>query len=243
MAEHETAAPWKLPYPDPLGEFKLGATNFKELAERLTTILAEKLLIVKSYAAAAALKAGELAEQTKAGETFTLPAATTANQIIGVFCSATSCKITTSGGAFIIGDFITAASKTATITLLEGQHVVLQSNGTNWLIIAGEPKREAPYVLKSLSKAEGEGGAEPSATRPALVTFAAKQEENGGWVRLVVTIGGVTIGEATATGESEAAKINPTACVTIETLPGETWKATVTSAKGAPKLAVQTRLR
>lgn len=149
MSDHETAAPWLLPYPDPTGNIKLGATNFKELADRLTTIFKERFLSIVTHAAAYTAVSGELGVQEKAGETTTLPAATTKDRIVGVWCKATSCKITTSGGAFIIGDFITAASKTATITLLEGQHVILQSAGTNWLIVAGESKREQPYSARS----------------------------------------------------------------------------------------------
>src|ERR1035441_6507975 len=118
-------------------------------AKTIDKYLEEHNLTYKAYAGSGTLKSGELAVQGKSGETLTLPAAA-ANAQIGVFCSAaaTSVKVTTSGGAFIFGDFISGT--TATITLATYQHVVLTSDGTNWLIVAGEPKREQAYsVLKA----------------------------------------------------------------------------------------------
>lgn len=190
MPEKETPN-FKFPSPTSVGEVKLGATNIEELANSLDTFLAGKILIFKSYAAGATLKSGEFAEQTKAGETFTLPVATTANRVIGVY-GAAACKVTTSGGAFIIGDFITAASKTATISLAEGQHVVLQSNGTNWIIVAGEPKRQTGYVRTKPLLAEAEAGITPSVTRPASVTVFV--DFFGGEVGALVFVGGEEMG-------------------------------------------------
>jgi hypothetical protein len=184
MPEKETPN-FKFPSPTSVGEVKLGATNIEELANSLDTFLGEKIPIFKSYAAGATLKSGELAEQTKAGETFTLPVATTANRVIGVYAAA-ACKVTTSGGAFIIGDFITAASKTATITLAEGQHVVLQSNGTNWIIVAGEPKREQVYASE-VARVRATAY-EASATRPTQVILSATGKEG-----FVVNVGGVRV--------------------------------------------------
>src|SRR2546430_2689968 len=138
MPPENVTAPWSLPFPSSVGEVKKGATDFEELAVKINTLFNEKFLVFKSYAGPATLKAGELAEQTKTGETFTLPAVT-ANQIIGVWCGTASCKITTSGGAFIYGDFV---EKLGTITLTQNQHVILQSDGASWKIASGEPKRE-----------------------------------------------------------------------------------------------------
>ncbi len=131
MAEKLTAAPWELPYPTSVGEVKLGAKDFEELAERTTAIFKEKVLIVKKYATSETLKSGELAVQEKSGETFTLPAVGTANQIIGIFSAALQINVT--AAANIIGDGVNKAS----VKLAERQHVVLQSNGTNWMIVAG----------------------------------------------------------------------------------------------------------
>jgi hypothetical protein len=211
MPDHETAAPWLLPYPDPTGKAKLGAVDFKELAERLTAIFKEKILIFKSYTGSATLKSGEFAEQAKAGETFTLPAATTANQMIGVYnvVAGTPIKVTTSGGALIFGDFLTGV---ATIQLTVYQHVIFQSVGGNWLIIAGEPKNEAAYASKGYSKAQVEAGVEPSASRRALVTI----------------LGVIASGEVVVTGgESTASKFTTTSSATVLVPAGQKWKSTV----------------
>jgi hypothetical protein len=200
MAEHETAAPWLLPYPDPTGKAKLGALNFKELAERLTAIFKERFLSIATHAASYAAVSGELGVQEKAGETTTLPAATTKDRIVGVFCKAASCKITTSGGAFIQGDFITIASKTATITLLEGQHVILQSDGTNWLIIAGEPLRAAKYsaleAFAPLAAGQKVTWTNPSATREAWVNLTVSCNASASFgVNAQLRVGGVHAGD------------------------------------------------
>jgi hypothetical protein len=169
----KTAAPWEIDYAIPTDEPKVYPEVMKAQSERIALMLKEHVLIYKTYAGAETLKSGELAEQTKAGETFTLPLAATANQIISVFCAATSCKITTSGGATINGDFVSAE---ATITLTKFQHIVVQSTGANWLIIAGEPKLETKYVEKTWTKAEAEAGVEPSANRRSAVVFVTVPE-------------------------------------------------------------------
>ena len=163
-----TAAPWSIPYPEPADEPKVWPALQQTQSERVALMLKEHVPIIKAYTGSATLKSGELAEQKKSGETFTLPAVGTANQIIGVFCSVAACKITTSGGALIYGDFVSAA---ATITLGEWQHVTLQSNGAAWLIVAGEPKREQKYTSKTYTHAEALAGIPISATRLAFVTL------------------------------------------------------------------------
>jgi hypothetical protein len=232
MPEKETPN-FKFPSPTSVGEVKLGATNIEELANSLDTFLAGKILIFKSYAVAASLKAGELAEQTKAGETFTLPVATTANRVIGVYGAAT-CKVTTSGGAFIIGDFITAASKTATITLTEGQHVVLMSNGTNWIIIAGEPKREQKYPAQSQSVVSPTIQ-EPSATRPATVVL--EMVHFGGTSQFNVNVGGVAIGHHVLGNETQNR-----AMITFPVNPGQKWECAF-SGGSAPEVFWTTLLQ
>jgi hypothetical protein len=208
----ETAT-YAIKYPIAGDEVRVAPTEvFQPGAEKIDTVLKEKILIFKPRAASYEAKSGELGEQSSAGATTTLPLAATANQIIGVFCTATSCKITTSGGAFIVGDFITIASKTAIITLTEGQHVVLQSGGTNWAIIAGEPKREQKYVTKTFTKAEGEAGVTPSATRPAVVSVTA-----GGGEFTEGTVGAVQIMETGAGGIKN---------LFFEVPPGQAWKIT-----------------
>jgi hypothetical protein len=221
MAEHETAAPWLLPYPDPTGKAKLGATNFKELAERLTAIFKERFLSIATHAASYTAVSGELGVQEKAGETTTLPAATTKDRIVGVFCKAASCKITTSGGAFIQGDFITIASKTATITLLEGQHVILQSDGTNWFIIAGEPKREQVYgarTARALATAFT-----PSTARPTLVVIDLSLEPTPGFGKNAkVYVNGGLVTELFAGGHTVESGYRMSTSFTVPA--GQTWE-------------------
>jgi hypothetical protein len=93
--------------------------------------------------------------------------------MIGVICSGsiTEVKVTCSAGA-IYGDFTSGAS---TVTLMSLQHLLLQANGSVWIIVAGEPKRTPAYSgLVTRTKAETETGIEPSAIRPALVNIFTK---------------------------------------------------------------------
>jgi hypothetical protein len=197
MPEHETASPWLLPYPGATGKVSSGATNIKELAERTTTIFKEKVLIVKAYSSGATLKSGELAVQGKTGETFTLPAATTANQIIGVFSGlGITTKVTTSGGASIVGDFVNGA----TITLTSLQHVILVSEGTNWFIIAGEPKRTNAYsaieTFGPYTSGQKLTWTNPSASREAWVNLTVGCNATTSFgVNAQVRVGGVHVGD------------------------------------------------
>jgi hypothetical protein len=182
----------------------------EEIAERVTKIMKEKIGGVVKFATHAVsynAVSGELGEGTKA-ITATLPLAATADQTIGVFskvaASTELIKVTTSGGAFIEGDFITAASKTGTITLTEGQHVVLTADGTNWKILAGEPKREQGQKNKALVlKAE----TILSETRPTIGTVTLFGKVNvyaQGKVKILKGVGGGTelVGAAGGLGEA-----------------------------------------
>jgi hypothetical protein len=80
----------------------------------------------------------------------------------------------------------------ATLTLLADQHVKLRSEGANWVIVAGEPKRTAKYTaLAALAEATP---LEPSATRPSTVNFEVKitKEVQGA----TFLVGGVNMGTA-----------------------------------------------
>jgi hypothetical protein len=136
------------------------------LGEDLDAALALGSLLQVPHAANFAAKTGELAIVT-ATATATLPAAAN-NAIVGVFSGpGATTTVTAAGGAKIYGDFISAA---ASITLLPNQHVILQSDGGTWYIIAGEPKRETFYATITKTQAQAEAGFELSATRPVLVT-------------------------------------------------------------------------
>jgi hypothetical protein len=208
---NKTAAPWEIPYPEAADEIKIYPALSKELAERIALMLKEHIPIYKSYAGPATLKSGEWAQQTKAGETFTMPAIATVNQLISVSNgSEGEVKITTSGGALIFGDFINPGK--ATIVLAAGQHVILQSTGVTWYIMAGEPKRTQQYQTKTYTKAEAEAGVELSATRPSLVNL---QNKGGVGAELIIEPSG------------QHAGINTAGNVTsVWVQPGEKWKST-----------------
>ena len=106
-------------------------------------------------------------------------------------------------GANIYGDFINSA---ATITLLPLQHVRLRGDGTNYIIVAGEPKRESKYVEKNYTKAEAEAGIEFNASRSALVFLSASDN---------LRIGGEPIGGAG--GEAITIEVPPGQKITLTT--------------------------
>lgn len=189
------------------------------------------LSIVK-HAGAYEAASGELGVQETNGAPTTLPSAATKDQIIAVFCAsgATSCKVTTSGGAFIYGKWLTLASKTATVTLTEGMCAVFQSNGTNWLLLPGsEIKSEQKYsATTALSQAEWEAGITPSTSRNAIVKLRVEVPEgtNAGWQFFV---GGVELpNEEVTTAASGRARIGNTLWVPA----GQSWKLTAVNVSG-----------
>ncbi len=140
-------------------------------AKSFDKFLEEHSLTIKKRAASYNAVSGELGLQESNAKTTTLPAAATANQIIAVSSLVAEAKVTTSGGAFIYGKWLTVASATATVVLTQDMTAFFQSDGTNW-ILWGEIKDERVYGAKTLvTKAEAEAGIEPSATREAFVTF------------------------------------------------------------------------
>ncbi len=118
-------------------------------------------LSFESHSGLVAVKDGQFMEQTKEGAANELPAPGK-GKIVGVW-AAKSCTIAATAGAKIFGDFLSSAGVT-NLSLGEGQHVVLMANaaGTGWLIVSGEPKREATY--SRIERAEGTEY-EPSATQ------------------------------------------------------------------------------
>jgi len=185
----KTAAPWEIGFPEATDEVKVYPAEGQAIAERISAIFGAHVLTYKVRAASYNAVSGEMAQFNKNGATATLPSAATANQIIGVEGAATEVKVATSGGAVIEGDFIIAQ---ATITLTVRQHVILQSDGTNWNIIAGEPKRAQTYGASARTKAEAEAGVEPSVSRLALVVLNAI-------VATEIFVGAVPLGGSGAT--------------------------------------------
>lgn len=218
-----------------IGSFNIenGSLTEEDLSTAVKTLLNQKsagLTFVLSGISLTA-KAGEFIDMTTTGTTVTLPAVVASAQV-GVFCggTATSCKVSAAGGAKIYGDFVNAAT---TITLTEHQHVTLQSDGTNWFIIAGEPKREGAYGIRTKRTTGTEY--EPSATRPALVIL---EVTSAAAFSVLVTCGGVIIGEL---ANASSGSPQPTLSMTFETLAGEKWKPTINS--GSPELATVYRVK
>ncbi len=152
--------------------FKAGGIEEASLStgvvEKLTTKIGLSLEKVNASNTAVAEK---LYEQEKSGATTTLPAATL-NRMVGVYnASAGAIKVKTAAGV-IAGDFLTAAGE---IELMTAQHILLQADGTNWIIVAGEPRRTQTYArtLRAIGAAF-----EPSATRPSYVNVEAVATNN-----------------------------------------------------------------
>ncbi len=140
-------------------------------AKSFDKFLEEHTLTIKKRAASYNAVSGELGLQESNAKTTTLPAAATANQLIAVTSLVAEAKITTSGGAFIYGKWLTVASATATVVLTQDMTAFFQSDGTNWLLW-GEIKDERTYgasVLRLVNTAY-----EPNTIRPT-------------WVRMEVT--------------------------------------------------------
>ncbi len=185
-------------------------------AKTIDKFLEEHTLTIKARAASYEAKSGELGGCSKA-ITVTLPNAAASNQLIGVLnISPELVGVTGSGGAKIYGDFILLE---ATIKLAQYQHVILQSDGGNWAIIAGEPKREQAYSI-SAERALATPFT-PSASRPTQVILWVKGEAG-----INVYVGGVQVTiimpESLALGQGFSF-ICP---------PGVAWE--VTKAFGAP---------
>lgn len=136
--------------------------------KEIDKVLTEKILRIKKRAASYNAETGELGLQESNAKTTTLPAAAPANQIIGVTSLVAEAKVTTSGGAFIYGKWLTVASATATVILTEDMTAYFQSDGTNWNLW-GEIKDERKYSIKAFTKAEMEAGVTLSAIRDSFI--------------------------------------------------------------------------
>ena len=137
--------------------------------------------------------------EEKNGATVTTPAAVI-SKMFGVYCYAASCKIKAATGVFF-GDFIT--TNPTELTLTEKQHVILQCDGTNWGIIAGEPKNEAKWTGGTAASGT------PSATRPALVAVSSVGAKGTGEYFLRMKIEGATVATAVLI-QSEASHVQAT---------------------------------
>lgn len=129
--------------------------------------LASALKMV-SHASEVTASSGEVCLMT-ATATVNTPASPTATSIFGAICSAGTTTVKAATGK-IFGDFLAEAGVTE-VKLLKGQHCIFLADGTNWHIIAGEPKREQKY--SALVERANETEYEPSATRDVEVVLTA----------------------------------------------------------------------
>lgn len=205
-----TAAPWSIIYALPVDEIKAFPAEVDQVkAERIAKIFGERLPIYKAYAAGATLKTGEWADQTKSGETFTMPAVGTANQSIVTSSSVAEAKLTTAA------KFVGGGLSSSTAILTTGMVAVWQSDGTNWRLIAGEVKREEKFAAQ-VGRVSGTEY-EPSTTRPVEVFIVAALGQ--GFTALKV--GGTELMVAGASAQAAA--------VTFRCNPGEKFAATTSS--------------
>lgn len=183
------------------------------------------LTLVKKNEAAFTAASGELVLMEKEASVLTLPEPT-AGRIIGAYCASTITSIKvkpTKVATKVFGDFL-GSGGAAEITLTGSQHVILQAEGSNWLILAGEPKREAAYTTHGLVTA-GEDQT-PSATRPVMVvatvtsesaqkstvTFPVSPGQKWRWAKLLHTaefkVEGNFVGSASPSASNEIESVN-----------------------------------
>jgi hypothetical protein len=169
------------------------------------------------------VKGGELAEMIEESATVTLPAPVL-NRTVGVFGGGVAVTLTSvEKGGKIYGDFLSATGVTS-IKLAPFQHVILQSEGTNWLIISGEPKREETYGAFTARVIGTEYT--PSTTRPTLVNAYGGVTKGKEFI-FKPTVGGVSLGGVNMnleTGELGIVFLP----LTFMCGAGQKWKAEVT---------------
>ena len=222
-----TTTHFAIPYPEEKDNINEGATKITEALEKIDKLLWERPLNIAEHGVSFAATSGLLVKCTGA-ITVTSPAAAN-DAIFGVLANGHAVTIKTATGK-IYGDFTEGATE---VNLVGYQHLILMSDGTNWFIISGEPKREAGIVKTAPSLAETEAGIVPSTTRRALVTiFVALAEKT----QVNVWVGGTKIGVLFK--QNSGVDVIP---VTVETFPGEAWQ--ITKVEGVtPEFTVGTRL-
>jgi limonene-1,2-epoxide hydrolase len=190
-----------------------GAISESKLSEAVQVLLGKTVsgLTFKESKVSMTAANGELVLMVTTGTTLTLPTPT-ANRVIGVFAGEGAKIEVRAVGASIIGDF----ENTTHATLLSQQHLMLQADGSNWLIIAGEPMRESPYSTKVERTQNVEY--EVSARREAYVILSTPFAGS-----FKVYVGGVFVGylwaKTETSGESEGASLG------FPVGAGEKWKA------------------
>lgn len=156
-----------------------------QISEKLSRVLP----YFRSHSGAVLAQNGEMIKMTGSGTvTLTGPFE---NNIIGIFCVTGETKVKAIAGAKIYGDFINEVEE---IKLTSNQHVLLIADGSNWFIVAGEPKDEQTYGAKTLRKASTKFLC--SASRTTLVILSLPGV--GATFALKTFVGGVELPEVKA---------------------------------------------
>ncbi len=177
-----------------------GTTNIKAegVAEaNLTAAVVTKLnqkasgLELKKQSGSATGESGTIYLMETNAATLTLTATATANKQVGIICKTAVASVTlkAGAGAKIFGDFLAAAG-VASCVIAENQHVIVEADGTNWWIIAGEPKREQTYtaLTEHIILSTAEFGEEPSSVRPSSVTGMINAPGAGTEMEIVIGV-------------------------------------------------------
>jgi hypothetical protein len=204
LTQGEAAIPAYAPYWIPEGRYDIlisgsGLTSVYTTRELVTTMvnaaLEKRVLSVVSHSTSVTAEPGEVCLMT-ASATVGLAFAPL-NYIVGAICAeGTTTVKTEGGGAKIFGDFLAEAGVTE-VKLTKGQHCIFLADGSNWHIIAGEPKREQLYT--ALTKVFNMVGPEAyeheySPTRPTWVRVKLKSSA-GTENAVTVEVGGIVTDE------------------------------------------------
>jgi hypothetical protein len=165
-----------------VGEGKLSAAVQALLGKAVSGLTVKESKISMTAAS------GELVLMVTTGTVVTLPAPNV-NRVVAVFAGTGATITVKAVGASIIGDFENAVA----ITLRSQQHVTLQAEGNNWLIIAGEPELEGIYapVSKVATAVKTYESGEYSTSRNTLVNVKVVGVGTENFP--VVEVGGVNI--------------------------------------------------
>lgn len=189
--------------------------GFQSLGADIDAVLAKSTSLFRQMTVSGAANSGDFVVGLGTIN-ITSPAAV-ANNAFTVFAGSGAVVTVTAASGLIFGDF---EGGVASVKLTQFQHVTLQSDGTNWVIMAGEPKREQAWSAKTAFKTGSSESGEASATRPALVCLSIVVPPKAA---AAVAISGVTVLEMTAGTEGVVIP------VTLPLNPGQKWEGTSTS--------------
>lgn len=197
-------------------EFSTQVNAISDAVDAKAALRKEGAGLIAAHTGSGTVEPGEHVLAQTNGAVWALPATEE-----GVECAVTcatgveSMTVKAGGGAKIYGDFLEGVSS---CTLLAGQHITVRSDGTNWFIIAGTPKKESSYSAPTARVAGTEYAA--SATRPTLVVFTPIIN---GQKSVEVFVGGQVISKIDSTAGLEGSSNEPLSFIVP---PGQKWKFT-----------------